>query len=370
MARAYLLLTLAATLLLGAPAAKAQLSNPLSNRVINYKTVVDDPYDLNQLWVNLSPIAFHAGSDNVSLGYGVSARLMVKSKLQFTGGFQTSYGQATDYMYNQARNNAGIHYRPAGQHHDAQAKQVNIFIPFSATELGVQFAIKDIEKKSTSRIMLTSKKVRVMEFSSVDEITVNSRNRHLFSSRLGAQSFASTVYLGNALEKQNLTLTLPENGTQLSPNGQTVTGAQASLPYHNQLFSNLRMGTVYVGGSYQMIRNVAVKADKFGNLANNIIVSTFADVIVAPAPSLDDVRIARPGGSGYDVYSAKDVAIRHIGFRTGADVSYNQDLHYSFGGEVGVRPGLKGQGFYVAARLSFPALAFRLNRSRLANQVN
>jgi hypothetical protein len=35
-----------------------------------------------------------------------------------------------------------------------------------------------------------------------------------------------------------------------------------------------------------------------------------------------------------------------------------------------VRPGLMGQGFYFAGRVSFPTLAFKLSRRRLANEVN
>lgn len=359
---------LAGLMLWAGTAAHAQLSNPLSTRVINYKTVFDDPYDINQLWVNLSPISAYAGSDNVSLGYGVSARLFVKSKLQFTGSFHSNYAPGTDLMRTNAKQNASVHLLPVGERHDAVYKQVNTFIPFSLVELGVQYAISDVEKRSTSRIMLTSKKVRVMEFTNVDEISVNSRNRHIWGVRLGGQSYGSTVSLNKPMERQGAILTT-DNGTQLTAQGQTLSEGNASTKYRNQLYSNLRVAAVTVGGSYQLIRNVAIKADKFGNLANNIIVSTFADVMVAPSPMLDDVRIARATG-GYDTYSTKGLAVRKLGFRTGFDVSYNQDLHYSFGAEMGVRPGLQSQGFYVAARVSFPALAFRLNRSRLANQVN
>lgn len=351
------------------PSAWAQLSNPLSNRVVNYKTVFDDPYDINQLWLNLSPLAAHMGSDNVSLGYGISARLFVKQKLQLTAAFQGNYAAGTDFMRTNARQNGGINYRSdASPRRDQTVRQLNLYTPFSSFELGGQYAFSDVEKKSTSRIMLTSKKVRVMEFTTVDEITVNSRNRHIWGGRVGVHSFSSAVSLNRPLERQGLTLTSAE-GARLLPNGSTELGGYTSTAYRNQLYSNLRLNMVYVGGSFQLIRNVAVKADKFGNLANNIMLTTFADVLVAPDPLLDDIRIARPSGVGYDRYSTQAVALRQVGFRAGVDVAYNQDLHYSFGLESGVRPGLRGQGFYVAGRVSFPALAFRLNRSRVANQV-
>ena len=97
------------------------------------------------------------------------------------------------------------------------------------------------------------------------------------------QTFSSTVSLNRPLKKQKLTRTSTD-GSQLTPYGQTITANSTSSKYRNQLYSNLSMATVHVGGSLQLIRNVAIRADKFGNLANNILVSSFADVLIAPNP--------------------------------------------------------------------------------------
>jgi|GEM_PF-2372136 len=345
--------------------ARAQLSNPLSNRVVNYKTVFDDPYDLNQLWINLNPISVQAGSDNVSLGYGLQTRIMASKSLQFVGGFHTSYTPATDIMGNSARANAGIKVSPAPGRQEQTYRQLNTFNPFTTIELVAQYAVYDAEKKGSSVIMLTSQKSRVMEFTTADEIVVDSRRRRVVGVRLGLQTFSSTVSLNKPLEKQGLWLTAAD-GTRLTSDGRTITATGTSGPYRNQLYTSLRANTIAIGSSYQLIRNVAIKADKFGNLANNILFTTFADLLVAPDITLDDIRVGQPNGSA-QTYSTQGVFVRNVGFRAGADVVYNQELHASFGGEVGVRPGLRGQGFYFAGRVSFPSLGFKLNRRRLAN---
>jgi hypothetical protein len=174
--------------------------------------------------------------------------------------------------------------------------------------------------------------------------------------------------LNQALQKQHLSL-VGEDGTILTSDGQTIGANATSGKNRNTLYSTLQCTTIALGGSYQLIRNVSIKADQFGNLANNIIFTTYADLLVAPYTHLSDLQIAKPSGGG-QTYDAQAIALHNMGFRLGADVVYNQELHYSFGGELGVRPGLLGQGFYIAGRVSFPTLGFRFSHRRVANQTN
>lgn len=353
---------------LAASASMAQVSNPISARVINYKTVFDDPYDINQVWLHFSPLAVNASAANMNLGFAIGTRVFALPNLQIQAGFQSPYGRPMDHSRNLAEKSAMVKWRAGQDRRDRTSAQGNSFVPFMNLELGGQYHIVDKEKKSTSRVMLTSKKARVMEFSNVDYITVNSRNRHIWSARFGGQLYASTVSLNGPMRKQNLSLTT-ESGLAMRPDGSTVApDGLASLTPGNQLFSNLQYAGFYVGGAYTLIRNVSIKADKFGNLANNIIVTGYADILGAPAPMLDDVLLKKASG-GYDRAKTDAFKINKAGFRTGFDVFYNQDLFYSFGGEVGYRPALKGQRMYVMGRFSFPALSFKVRRNRLANQV-
>ena len=245
----------------------------------------------------------------------------------------------------------------------------NRFIAFTSAEMGGQYHFIDKEIKSTSKIMLTSKKARVMEFTTADFITVNSKNRHIWAGRAGAQLQGSTVALNQLMQDQNITLK-GDNGLTLLPNGKTIgpDGTESNVG-SNQLFTSMQYVSVYAGGGYSLIRNVSIKADKFGNLANNICLNAFADLIVAPNVQLANLLVQKDGG-GQATVMVDAFKVNKLGFRTGFDVFYNQDVFYAFGAEAGMRPGLSGQQFYFAGRFSFPALGFKVKRNRLANQLN
>jgi hypothetical protein len=341
---------------------------PVSTRVVNYKVLFDDPYQLNRLWLHFSPLMLHASGSNSNMGFGIQPRFFLGKSVQLSGSFFQSYGRGTDFTRNQALNNAGIVQRLPNQRRDINLPQTNTFNSFSNWEATGQYHIFDKEIKSTSKVMLTSRKVRISEFSTVDNIIVNSKNRSIFSARAGGGIYASAVSLAKPMQKANASLPGPE-GAQLLPNGSSIIGGIASATARNQLYSNLRYGYIHVGGSYQYIRNVSIRADKFGNLANNIIVTGYSDILLAPNPVLDNVTVAQAQGPPI-TFSTEGLKTSNIGARAGFEVFYNQDLHYAFGGEVGVRPGLRGQGFYFMARVSFPSLSFNFHRSRIANQTN
>ena len=346
-----------------------QLSNPISARSVNYKTVFDDPYDINQLWIMFSPLAVNASGSNLMLGFDLRTRFFLGSKVQLTAGYNGPWSRNTDHTRNLAMQNASVNWRELGERRDKTADLTNRFIAFTSAEVGGQFHLIDKEKKSTSKIMLTSKKARVMEFSSADFITVNSKNRQIWSARAGAQLYGATVPLNRIIKAQNVTLQA-DNGLTLRPDGKTICpdGTESNLG-SNQLFTSMQYISGSVGGGFSLIRNVSIKADKFGNLANNICLNAFADVMFAPNVQLADLQVQRTGG-GQSVVSVSDIKVNKLGFRAGFDVFYNQDLFYAFGAEMGMRPGLAGDQFYFAGRFSFPALSFKVKRNRLANQVN
>ena len=347
----------------------SQLSNPISARSVNYKTVFDDPYDLNQLWIMFSPLSVNASGGNLVIGYDLRTRILLGKKVQLTGSYSGPWSKSTDHTRNLATENGSVNWRGKGERRDHTSALTNRFIAFTLVELGGQFHVLDKEKKSTSKIMLTSKKARVMEFTSADYITVNSKNRHIWAGRFGGQLQGSTVALNPILKDQDLTLKA-DNGLTLLPNGKTICpDGTESLVGSNQLFTSMQYVSAYVGGGYMLIRNVSIKADKFGNLANNICLNAFADVMFAPNIQLANLLVQKDGGGQADV-PVDGVKLNKLGFRAGFDVFYNQDLFYAFGAEAGLRPGLSGQQFYVAGRFSFPALSFKVKRNRLANQLN
>ena len=106
------------------------------------------------------------------------------------------------------------------------------------------------------------------------------------------------------------------------------------------------------------IKNVAVDFDnKYQEGVDDLIFTAFLDLLVAQSVSVDDVVY-----NGL-MYSVDDVDTGIIGFRAGLDGKFNRTLSWGYGGEIGMRPGLKGRGFYALIKISFPIYSTNLDYS-------
>jgi len=50
-----------------------------------------------------------------------------------------------------------------------------------------------------------------------------------------------------------------------------------------------------------------------------------------------------------------------FGFRAGIDGKFNRQLSWAYGGEVGLRPSIKGQTFYAMFMITFPVFGTTLD---------
>jgi hypothetical protein len=321
-----------------------------SNKVVNYKSVSDEPYGINKMWLHFQPIVADVFMTNFSVGFGAQYNYLFTDKVNFEARMNTSYTRSFDFARDLAQKNAGI------QVNNEDLAISNRFAPYLNLQVGGSYHIIDNELKGTSKIMLTSKKVKTMQLTSVDYVTVNSKVRQIVGIRGGGYYMQTTTNLGTAMIKQGRVMT-GSDGSVLVPGGR------------NAIYSSLMAPGFYLGGSFGQIRNVAIKADKFGVLGNNTIFTSYADLMYSPFLRIDDVLIQEPGTENTITYTADNLKLNRVGWRAGFDIMYNQDKYFSFGGEIGARPTLAGRGMYAMAKVGFPVFSFKPKQARTANNT-
>jgi hypothetical protein len=140
------------------------------------------------------------------------------------------------------------------------------------------------------------------------------------------------------------------NGEGLLP-PDPITGTVSNVA----VFSNLSTTNIYIGGSAAWFRNVAVSFEKYEEGLDDGLLTLFFDVIFAPGLTLDPVTYL-----GQD-YSTNAVKTSSFGFRAGIDGKFNRTMSWSYGGEVGIRPSIAGQGFYMMFKIAFPVFGTNLD---------
>lgn len=336
-----------------------------TNKIVGYKILTDEPYGINKLWLHFQPIVADVYTSNLTLGWGLQVNYFIMDKLDAKVLWRGAYGQRFDLARDAAVKNSIVYWR------EKPMKVINDFNTYTNLEFGLCYHIIDTdEKKGSTRFALMTKKRRMREFSVADEMKVTTKVRHITGVRLGGIFFASTIDLNPVLSKQKVALP-GSDGSLLLPDASTAypgTGRQSDRA-RNRVYGNLNSNGLYVGGNWGTIRNVSIKADKFGNIANNIMFNAYSDIIVSPWTGVQDINVKVDGTPSEVLYNTDPIKINKLGWRAGFDVMYNQDFYWSFGGEMGLRPGPAKRAFYVCAKIAFPVFAFKFNRQRIANNT-
>jgi hypothetical protein len=348
-------ITLFALALVSSNTAMAQFGQKSNNTVVNYKTISDEPYGLNRFWLHFQPLVFDIYMTNFTLGYGLQVNYMVTDKIHLRGHYRGAYAGMGDMMKYAASKNAALYFQ------DEVRPFVNRFNNYTNVEVGGAYYFKDEETKGIAKIVLTSKKRKQMEFYNADFIEVNAKVRKMMGGRFGAFGISSTYHINRVMRIQG-----KNEIAGIGDNNQTYIFNLDASDQH-RFFGNMTAVGAYLGGSYSVIRNVSIKADRYGDLANNIIFNTYADLMIAPYLDMAN-PIARVSGTPELITLQAKQTLRknYVGWRLGFDVMYNQDSYWAFGGELGMRPGVRGQAFFAMCKIAFPVLSFKFSNKRTA----
>lgn len=306
---------------------------------VTFEELYDEPYNINKLFVHLQPLYGDVFATNVNAGFGLQAEYAIKNKVDLRANFRSTYGSRFfDLNRDQARQTSETDNRPK---------------PFTYFELGGTYHIKDFEKSSTTKIVLYKKSYSGNKWAARVPLTseVPCKVRQVIGGRLGATVWQSTIDVNNIMKAQDLTADDFENEA-----GESLAGVASGVGDDEvTIFSNVSTTGLYLGGSFSWIRNAAFSFDKYEGGVDDLILTTYLDILFAPRVSLEDI-IYR------DVaYDITPLSTKKIGFRAGVEGKFNRTFSWGYGAEIGYRPGIDGRMFFAMVRISFPVFGTNLD---------
>lgn len=310
---------------------------------VTYEEIYDEPYSVNKLFVHFQPLYGEMFTTNVNAGFGLEASYYLQDKADFKAHFRRTYSSA---FFDLAR-------EQAKQASDVD-NEANTFYYF---EVGGTYHIKDFETSSKTKMFLYKKSYSGNKWAARVPLNaeVPCKVRKIYGARLGAIVWQSAFDVNNVIEKQGFAA-----DKFLDSEDNPITDVAGN---DVRIFSNVATTGLYIGGSLTWIRNVAVSFDKFEAGVDDLILTTYLDILFAPSVKLDDIvytdRTVDPNVSY--TYDISPVGVKKIGFRAGIEGKFNRTLSWAYGGEIGYRPGLEGRMFYALLKISFPVFGTNLD---------
>ncbi|UII24730.1 hypothetical protein LVD15_15575 [Fulvivirga maritima] len=314
------------------------------NQPVTYEELYDEPYAINKLFVQFQPVYGELWKANINAGFGLEATYFWKEKMTFRAHARKTYAQSFDLTRDIAENmiedNSNLRAVP----------RIHNFY-----EVGATYHIKDFEESSKTKMFLYRKSYKGDKWAA--RVPLNAeipcKVRKIYGARLGGMFFDTAVDINRVLDAQDMTIN-EAFGEEFPAQRENDMGEMEET----SIFSGVDVKGAYIGGSMTWIRNVAVDFDnKYQEGVDDLILTAFFDILIAPAITVDDIVY------GANSYSADNLETSMLGWRLGIDGKFNRTLSWGYGGEVGMRPGLKGQGFYALIKVSFPVFSTNLEYS-------
>ncbi len=356
--------TLLLTICLLNVAVMAQRRGNKDDAPVTFEELYDAPYDINKLFVQFQPMYGEMFVSNINAGIGLEVSYYLKDKMDFRVSARKPYAKQFDVARDLADQNATFTPDRSGI---TNVPRVYGFLDFGAT-----YHFKDFEKDSETTMYLYKKSYRGDKWASrvPKQADIPCKVRKVYGARLGGIFYNSTSDLGRAMEKQGVLHKdfVTEGGTTLEDlllsDPKFSSDANFNVDDVN-LFANIDVAGLYVGASMAWIHNVAVDFDnKYQPGVDDLILTAFADVIIAPFTHVQDISYTQRDANGdltdY-VFNSDAISTRKVGFRIGLDGKFNRTLSWGYGAEIGSKPTLKGRGSYALIKISFPIYSTNLN---------
>jgi hypothetical protein len=267
------------------------------------------------------------------MGFGLEVNYYLADKWDFSAHARKAYTRAFDFERNVAHKMSGVDNTP---------EVYNYF------EAGATYHITDNEHDTETKVILYSSRFKGTKWASrvPEHIKVPSKVRKITGIRLGGIAYNSATDLSRVLKSQEVTL-IDINENTLDP--------------QTKVYGNVDVMGMYVGGSMAWIKNFAIKPDRgYGVLVNDLIFTTFFDVIIAPSVKVENIYLNQVE------YSSSSIKTNMLGFRAGIHGKFNRELGWGYGGEMGYRPGISGRGFFTAIKISIPIYSTNIEHRKEA----
>lgn len=303
-----------------------------------YEKIYDEPYDVYKLWIKFQPVYFDLFMSNVNAGFGFEAEYIEYEKFDLRLAMRMPYSSTTDLN------------RAAGDFNNEFSDEMRSAMFF---ELGGSYHIYDDVKDGIAKIVLrrkakSSKARNRQKIKGVEFIKVGAKVREIVGIRAGFKYYNTSINVSDAAIRQGL--------TSINGNKNTV----YTNFYRDRLYGDLTATGFYLGGSYSQFRNLVIKPEGYSNLGNDILITTFADILIMPSINLAQASLALQD----EEFDLNNVKTNPFGFRVGLEGKFNQAFTYSYTIETGIRPGLSKRGFYALFKVCFPVLATSLKMEK------
>jgi hypothetical protein len=312
---------------------KAQLAD--INKSVQYETIYDDPYDINKLFLFVQPVYGEVFSTNTNIGFGLGMDYYLKELFDFQIGFRMPYAKSTDLMRHAA---------------DKNSDALNIPKRFYYVELGLNYHIVDRKESSRSKFILYSKnfkKYNRWETMVPESILVLSNLRRIYGIRFGGTAYQSSFDVNRVLSNQ----------------GKSFNDSSAIISDQASIYSNITSQGFYIGGSMELIKNIAVNFENiYDQTASDLMFSVFLDLLINPFTSIEDIQYKPENSDVIETMSGDEINTTMLGFRGGIKGKFNRAIGFSYSVEIGMRPGIKGNGFYLLGVFSVPVFGFRCKK--------
>ena len=318
---------------------------------VTYEELYDEPYSVNKLFVQFQPLYGELFTTNVNAGFGVEASYYYKDKADFRAHFRKTYSRKFfDFARELALDNSDVQNR---------AEVFNYF------EFGGTYHIKDFEESSKTKMFLYKNSYKGNKWAARVPLDaeVPCKVRKIYGARLGGIMWDSSTDLSRVLDDQGLSNEDLKSGDL--PLNETFFNTETGKSERLNVFTNVAAKGFYVGGSMTWIRNVAVAFDKYEEGVDDLILTTYLDILFSPSVNVDDITYTDMDPltpeEGTRVYSVSPVRTKTFGVRAGIEGKFNRTLSWAYGAELGYRPAIEGRTFYAMLKISFPVYSTNLD---------
>src|SRR5690349_8435732 len=308
---------------------------------VTYEELYDEPYAVNKLFIGFQPLYAELSATNVNAGFGLQAAYYYQDKFDVFAHLRMPYGKS---FFDQNRDQA------------SRTSDVTILPQqFTYIEVGGTYHIKDLETTGKTKMVLYKNSYKGDKWAARVPLQteVPSKLRTIYGARAGVVSWRTTANLNDVLAKQGLSnADLVNSGDVGLP--ETITDPNTGVAKQFNVFTNMQSMLIFVGGSWGRFRNVAVAFDDYEGAVDDNLVTYYLDLMYSPSINLDPVTY------NGEIYSTAAVKTASFGGRIGIDGKFNRTLSWSYGGEIGYRPGLSGRCFFAMFKLAFPVFGTNL----------
>ncbi len=323
-----------------AQSADAQFRRSSANKTVTFEELYNDPYDINKLFIGITPLYGDVHVTNITTGFGVDATYYLNDFMHFKANARTPYYSGSDFARNAANKSDAFDGRSRAYFH---------------AEVSASYHIWDKEQESKSMISLYSKNYKGAQWAAKvpQRAEIPNKRREILFARLGGVYYETTSELSRAIASQGVEVT----GTAPGEEDFILSGETDQAVYGNVIGYGLS-----IGGGFTWMKNFAAKPDKtYEELVDDHVLSTFLDLFVFPVVTVEDFFYKPEGTNVFYQFAGDEVNTFMFGGRLGIDGHFNRTLGWGYGAELGVRPGLEKRGFYGLIKITFPLYGTKLD---------